>query len=141
MLLMLEDNADRLQRFAAVLRQVDPALPLRVWRSAWTMIRDVGPLLPSARLISLDHDLDPEEGDSTDPGTGWDVAKFLAALPPVCPVVIHTSNGERATWMMGEFELGRWQFHRVPPLGDDWIEQDWQRIVRRLLRRTGRRGT
>jgi len=137
MLLMLEDNADRLQRFTAVLRRVDPTLPLRVWRSAWAMIREIEPLLPSARLISLDHDLDPEEGDSADPGTGWDVAKFLAALPPACPVVIHTSNGERATWMMGEFELGRWQFHRVPPLGDDWIEQDWRRVVRRLLRKRG----
>ena len=29
MLLMLEDNADRLQRFAAVLRQVDPRCRLR----------------------------------------------------------------------------------------------------------------
>src|ERR1700676_2503420 len=109
MLLMLEDNAERLQRFAATLRRIEPALPLRVWRSAWAMIREVEPLLPSARLISLDHDLDPEEGESTDPGTGWDVTKFLAALPPACPVIIHTSNGERATWMMGEFELGGWR--------------------------------
>jgi NAD+-processing family protein with receiver domain len=135
MLLMLEDNAERLQRFAAVLRRIDPALPLRVWRNAWTMIREVEPLLPSARLISLDHDLDQEEGMSGDPGTGWDVAKFLAALAPTCPVIIHTSNGERATWMMGEFELGGWDLHRIPPIGDDWIERDWRRVVRRLLRR------
>ena len=135
MFLMLEDNAERLQRFAAVLRRIDPALPLRVWRSAWAMIREVEPLLPAARLISLDHDLDPEEGDPTDPGTGWDVTQFLAVLPPACLVVIHTSNGERAAWMMGELELGRWQFHRVPPLGDDWIERDWRCAVRRLLRK------
>ena len=135
MLLMLEDNAERLQRFTTVLRRIDPALKLRVWRSAWLMISEVEPLLPSARLISLDHDLDPEEGASADPGTGWDIAKFLAALTPACPVIIHTSNGERATWMIGEFELGGWDFHRIPPLGDDWIERDWRRVVRRLLRK------
>jgi hypothetical protein len=100
------------------------------------MIRDLEAALPSARLISLDHDLDPEEGQTADPGTGWDVTKVLAALPPVCPVIIHTSNGERATWMMGEFDLGGWKYDRVPPLGDDWIELHWRRVVRRLLRRT-----
>jgi hypothetical protein len=59
----------------------------------------------------------------------------LAALPPCCPVIVHTSNGERATWMAGEFDLGGWEHHRVLPVGDDWIENDWQRLVRRLLRR------
>jgi hypothetical protein len=135
MLLMLEDNAERVQRFRAALQQIDPALELRLWRSAWVMLREMPALLPAARLISLDHDLDPEEGDPSDPGTGWDVTKVLAELPPTCPVIIHTSNGERATWMMGELELGGWEFHRLPPLGDDWIERDWRRLVRRLLKR------
>jgi hypothetical protein len=136
-LLMLEDNADRIQRFTATLRAVDPSLPLHIWRDAAKMIREAPPLLSDARLISLDHDLDPEEGSTTDPGTGWDVAKHFAALPPVCPVVIHTSNGERANWMMGEFELGGWKHYRLPPLGDDWIERDWRRLIRRLLKRRG----
>jgi hypothetical protein len=34
-------------------------------------------------------------------------------------------------------ELGGWEFHRVPPLGDDWIENDWRRVVRDLLNRRG----
>jgi hypothetical protein len=131
---MLEDNADRIKRFTAVVRLLDPALPLLVWRNAWTMIQEVEAHLPAASLISLDHDLDPEEGDTDDPGTGWDLTKFLAALPPVCPVIIHTSNGTRATWMSGEFDLGGWRYYRVPPLGDDWIERDWRRRVRRLLK-------
>ncbi|HWG45549.1 MAG TPA: cyclic-phosphate processing receiver domain-containing protein [Gemmataceae bacterium] len=138
MLLMLEDNADRLRRFTATLRQIAPDLPLRVWRNAWTMIEEMGLYLPAARLISLDHDLDPEEGRTDDPGTGWDLTKVLAALPPVCPVIIHTSNGERGTWMCGEFELGGWRYYRVPPLGEDWIEMDWRRRVRRLLKRRTR---
>jgi hypothetical protein len=135
MLLMLEDNADRVRRFSAALRAVDPTLPLHIWRNAWKMIHEVASLLPAARLISLDHDLDPEGENSSDPGTGWDVAKFLAALPPACPVIVHTSNGTRADWMMGEFELGGWKHYRLPPLGDDWIERDWRRLVRRLLKR------
>jgi hypothetical protein len=135
MLLMLEDNADRIRSFSATLARIEPALPLRIWRNAWTMIREAEPLLPHAFLISLDHDLDPEEGDSTSPGTGWDVTKHLATLPPVCPLIIHTSNGERATWMSGEFDLAGWKYYRVPPIGDDWIEHDWGRKVRRLLKR------
>jgi hypothetical protein len=63
------------------------------------------------------------------------VTKFLAARAPACPVIIHTSNRERSTWMLGEFELGGWEFHRVAPLGRDWIERDWRRLVGRLLRR------
>jgi hypothetical protein len=138
MLLMLEDNAERVRRFTAALRSVNPALELRLWRNAWTMIREVEPLLPLARVISLGHELDPEDGDPSDPGTGWDVAQFLAARPPACPVIIHTSNGPRADWMCGEFELGGWRYHRVAPLGDDWIENDWRRVIRRLLRRRAR---
>src|SRR6476620_9093840 len=139
MLLMLEDNAERIERFRAVLAGFAPAPTLRVWRDAWSMIREAPALLPQARLISLDHDLDPEEGSSAAPGTGWDVAQVLAALPPVCPVIIHTSNGQRGTWMMGEFDLGGWEYHRVPALGDDWIEAHWRSVARRLLRRRRRR--
>jgi len=135
MILMLEDNAERVRRFTAALRRADPTLSLQIWRYAWAMIREMEAHLSTARLISLDHDLDPEEGNLEDPGTGWDVTKLLAALPPMCPVIIHTSNSERAAWMAGEFELGGWEHHRVPPLGDDWIEHDWRRAVRRLLQR------
>jgi hypothetical protein len=135
MILMLEDNAERVERFVAVLARVAPGAELRLWRDAWKMIREAPPLLPAARLISLDHDLDPEDEHADDPGTGWDVTKVLAELTPCCPVIIHTSNGERATWMMGEFDLGGWAYHRVAPLGDDWIENDWRRLVRRLLKR------
>ena len=135
MLLMLEDNAERIARFQAVLRRIAPDREVRIWRDAWRMIDEMQPFLPQAALISLDHDLDPEDEKSPDPGTGWDVTKVLAALPPCCPVIIHTSNGERSTWMMGEFDLGGWEYHRIAPLGEDWIENDWRRLAQRLLRR------
>ena len=70
MLLMLEDNAERVDRFTATLKRIDPGVSLRVWRNAWTMIREVEAHLPRARLISLDHDLDPEEGNPDDPISG-----------------------------------------------------------------------
>ena len=134
MLLMLEDDADRLRRFEAVLREIAPTLPFYTWRDAHRMIREAGPLLSSATLISLDHDLEPEPG-AGDPGEGYMVAQWLVSQPIVVPVIIHTSNGERSSWMAGAFDLEGWRHWRVPPLGDDWIERDWRRTVLRLLRR------
>lgn len=133
MLLMLEDDRERIERFTATLHAIAPSMPLVVWRSAGRMIREFEPFLLSARLISLDHDLDPVEGEG-DPGDGIDVARFLAARPPVCPVIIHSSNGSRSDWMIGEFELGGWQSKRVAPIGEDWIEAYWGRVVRKLIR-------
>jgi hypothetical protein len=140
MLLMLEDDDERVQRFAAALRAVDPALPLMVWRDARVMVREVGRHLPAARVISLDHDLEPPEG-GPDPGDGLEVVKYLVSQPVVRPVIIHTSNGERSGWMAGEFDLAGWRHWRVAPLGDDWIEVDWRRLVKRLLNRPGQTAT
>jgi hypothetical protein len=131
-LLMLEDNRERIERFVAVLRALDAELPLRVWRNAHAMIREAGPLLSSAALVSLDHDLDAEPGGS-DPGDGYQVAQWLVTQAVVRPVIVHTSNGERASWMAGAFDLAGWRHYRVIPLGDDWVERDWRRVVRRLL--------
>jgi hypothetical protein len=136
MLFMLEDDRERIDRFTATLRAIDPSLPLKVWRSARQMIPEIEPCLPAARLISLDHDLEPVEGED-DPGDGIDVARFLAARPPVCPVIVHSSNGSRSDWMIGEFELGGWKYRRVAPIGDDWIESYWGAVVRMLLNRDG----
>jgi hypothetical protein len=134
MLLMLEDDIERVERFTAVLRRLDSSIALKVWRNAHTMMQEAGPLLPSAVLISLDHDLEPEPG-GTDPGDGYLVAKWLTAQPVVRPVIVHSSNGERSTWMAGEFDLAGWRHWRVAPLGDDWIESDWRHVVRRLLKK------
>jgi hypothetical protein len=103
------------------------------------MIREIGPHLLAARVISLDHDLEAPEG-APDPGDGLEVVKFLVSQPFVRPVIIHSSNSERSTWIAGEFELAGWPFWRVVPLGEDWIEVDWRRRVRRLLRGAGRSG-
>jgi hypothetical protein len=133
MLLMLEDDDDRIGRFRATLAAIDPTLRLVVWRDARAMIRALEEFLPRARLISLDHDLEPIPGEGADPGTGVDVAKFLAARPPSCPVIIHSSNTQRSRWMAGEFELAGWKYKMAPPIGEDWVEQYWRAVVCRLL--------
>ena len=134
-LLMLEDNAERLERFAGVLRAIDPAMKFRAWRDANQMIREVAGVLSSATLISLDHDLEPEPGEC-DLGDGYMVAKWLVSQPIVRPVIVHSSNSERALWMAGEFDLAGWRHWRVAPIGDDWIESDWRQVARRVLDET-----
>jgi hypothetical protein len=130
---MLEDDPDRLERFQAV--AVRLGVELVVWHDAHRMIAELAGHLPTAALISLDHDLEPEgEGD---PGDGLDVAKHFAKLPSLCPVIIHTSNGVRGEAMEGELELAGWTYHRVAPIGDDWIEADWFAIVKRALWKRG----
>jgi hypothetical protein len=128
---MLEDDAERLARFCPVVIRL--GLELIVWRNAHRMLAEYQSFLPAAALISLDHDLEPE--DESDPGDGLDVAKHLSALGPSCPVIVHTSNGVRGDAMIGELELGGWTFRRVSPIGDDWIEVDWFAVARRALRR------
>jgi len=137
MIYILEDNEDRIRRFRAAAADIAPDVPVRLWCSAHAMIADLVDDLQHASIISLDHDLN-RVGDEADPGTGYDVAKILEELIPCCPIVIHTSNGERGTWMEGALTRAGWQFDRVYPVGDDWIEKDWAPVVRRRLERRGK---
>jgi hypothetical protein len=132
MLLMLEDNAERVQRFRQTLEAIAPEMALVVWRDARTMIDEAGLHIAVARLISLDHDLEPLDS-RPDPGDGLEVVKFLVPQPFICPVIIHTSNQFAADRMADELELAGWRYGRVTPLGDDWVEVDWLRMVKRLL--------
>ena len=97
------------------------------------MIAECHEVLSDAVLISLDHDLNKEHDHSTDPGDGLAVAEFIAKLPPICPVILHTSNTERVWSMHNEFRFGGWQPERVIPLGDNWVTQSWLPLARSLL--------
>jgi hypothetical protein len=134
MIYILEDNDERIRQFRAAAAAVAPDVPVRFWRSAHAMIADLLDGLEHASIISLDHDLNPIEGEA-DPGTGYDVAQLLEELIPCCPIVIHTSNGERGTWMEGALQRAGWQYDRVYPFGDDWIAKHWAPVVRRRLGR------
>lgn len=134
MIFILEDNDDRIRQFRDAVATVAPGVPVRFWRSAPAMIADLIDGLEHAALISLDHDLNPIAGDTTDPGTGYDVVKVLAELIPCCLVIIHTSNGDRGRWMEGELTRAGWAYDRVCPFGDDWIATQWASLVQRGLR-------
>lgn len=139
MLLMLEDDPDRLHRFSRILKKRLPNLEWKHWRSAHRMIEESAPFLPKATLISLDHDLDPWEGDNQDPGDGVILVRWLVNHKQSCPVIIHSSNRERSDWMAGELELAGWKYRRVAPIGEDWIEEYWIHIARKLLARKSRK--
>lgn len=134
MILLLEDDADRTVRFRATTARL--GVELRVWRSAFEMLQELPAHLPRAALIGLDHDLISEPGEP-DLGDGLMVARHLVTLPERRPVVIHTSNTLRGDSMEGELQLAGWDYRRILPIGDDWIEVDWYRAARRFLRRKG----
>jgi hypothetical protein len=83
-------------------------------------------------------DLDPiptQDGQSRDAGDGLEVARHLASLRVSCPILIHSSNGDGARRMLGEFELAGCQACTVLPLGEGWIEIYWRKKVASLLPR------
>jgi hypothetical protein len=115
----------------AAIGSITPRLSVRVWSSAHAMITDLPSSLMIARLISLDHDLLSPDG--SDVGDGLNVARWLATRAPVCPVIVHSSNADRATQMVGTLQLEGWPCLRVLPFGNDWVEMDWLPLVQRLL--------
>ncbi len=132
-ILILEDNDERIAAFRKAVAAVGPDLELKVWRDAHSMCGECETFFPSAVLISLDRDLNPAPGETADPGTGVDVARFLGDFLPMCPVLIHSSNTDRAWSMHNEFRFAGWMVDRIGPLGAEWIETSWLRRVRELL--------
>src|SRR5580698_736339 len=98
-ILILEDNGERIAGFEAVVAKLGERFELKLWRDAHAMINECDKYFPTACLISLDHDLNPLPFTTDDPGTGLDVAKFLAECRPVCPVMIHSTNADQANSM------------------------------------------
>lgn len=124
-ILILEDNEDRIAAFKQAVDRLGDSIELKIWRDAPSMIAECDQYFSSAALISLDHDLNPQPGVTTDPGTGLEAAQFLADFMPVCPVLIHTSNTDRAWSMHNELRFAGWTADRIAPLGGDWIETSW----------------
>ena len=132
-ILILEDNDERIAAFQKSVAALGREFELKVWRDAPSMIAGAEEFFPTAVLISLDHDLNPMPGVTTDPGTGLDVARFLGDHMPVCPVLIHSSNTDRVYSMHNELRFAGWIVDRVGPLGTDWIETSWLRRADELL--------
>ncbi len=131
-ILILEDNDDRACGFQYAVASLGHEVGVRIWRDAPTMIAEGPACFAEALLISLDHDLEAMSGEAY-PGTGLDVAKFLSLHPPLCPVILHTSNFDGRLAMQNRLRAGGWTVATVLPREADWIQASWLPAVRRLI--------
>jgi hypothetical protein len=132
-ILILEDSRDRIAGFERAVAELGDGFELKLWRDAPSMMAECEQYFSSAALISLDYDLQRQQGATTNPGTGMDVARFLAEFLPVCPVLLHSSSTEHAHLMQNELRLAGWVADRVGPLGAQWIGITWVRRMRELI--------
>lgn len=138
-ILMLEDDWDRLERFKSVLAKQSPAVKLEYRRSAPDFITAFLARQSDPQLIALDHDLFVDSPNDPDPGDGRDVARFLATQKSCCPVLIHSTNSVAADSMLFTLLDAGWSANRIAPIGDDWIEADWQVVARQILNQLAHR--
>lgn len=136
-IVILEDNADRRRLMRDVLNDRFPQYDVRFFQTAGETIAHLRDRLDNVLAIVLDHDLDMIPVDRhrmIDPGTGRDVADFLATQAPVCPVVTHTTNGPAAVGMLAVLDDAGWTTHRVIPVGElRWIRLLWLQAVRNAI--------
>jgi hypothetical protein len=134
---ILEDNQDRQAVMRAWLADRFYQYDARIFDEAGEMIRFLDEHLADTLVISLDHDLELKPGPRgrpVDPGTGREVADFLAGKEPVCPVIIHTTNAQAAVGMEMVLRGGRWQTRRVVPFNDlEWVATHWFPAIRRAI--------
>jgi len=136
-IVVLEDNSERREAMMDCLRDRFARYDIVLFATAVEMIDHLRrhPDLPL--VIALDHDLDlvPIAGKRViDPGTGRDVADYLASQSPNCPVVIHSSNVPAVTGMIQTLEESGWSVSRVIPDADTrWIRQAWITAIRNAI--------
>jgi CheY-like chemotaxis protein len=139
---ILEDNADRRAVMQSCLADRFHQYELHFFDEVSEMIDFLEESLPETIVIALDHDLELKPGPSgkpIDPGTGRDVADYLARKAPACPIIIHTTNVSAARGMEKVLHDANWETHRVVPFDDlSWIAGDWFRTIRRAIIGTAR---
>lgn len=138
MIVILEDNEDRQTIMRHCLEGLTAAQPIHFFETAFETIEWLKIHLSETQFIALDHDLEMLEGDDTneliDPGTGRDVADYLATQKPVCPVIIHTTNFPAGVGMEMTLKETGWKTKRIVPYGDmEWIPELWFPVTKRLL--------
>ena len=136
-IVILEDNADRQMAMRACLADRFYQYEIHFFDDSCEMIRFLDEYLSDAIVIALDHDLDLKpgpEGRCIDPGTGREVADFLAKKEPTCPVFVHTTNSLAAVGMEAVLRDAGWKTRRVVPFGDlEWIDSVWFSAMRRAI--------
>ena len=89
---ILEENAERRQ---AMRERLQDRFPYHVefFITAHEAIHWLSKHLNEVLVLALDHDLEPDSSmPKDDPGTGRDVAEFLAEREPLYPIIIHSTN-------------------------------------------------
>lgn len=137
LLLMLEDDHDRILRFRAVVARHYPNAILKIARTAADFKSEYWSLTETPDLICLDHDLFTDTPDEPDPGDGRDVSDFLITRLAKCPALIHSSNAHAADSMMFSMRDAGWTVDRIAPIGDDWIESYWYPVALAMITRGG----
>ena len=136
-IVIVEDNADRQAVMRRLLADRFDTFDARFFDNAPDAIAFLAANLADTLVVALDNDLDMKpgpDGRPVDQGEGRHVAEFLAARPPTCPVVIHTTNGPAAVAMEELLRAAGWKTRRVVPFDDmAWIESDWFPAVRRAI--------
>jgi hypothetical protein len=134
---ILDDEPDRLQAMIETLSRRFPHVQRAIFDNAPDMIEWCREHLGQCLLICLDHDLGPNrvrDGGPFDPGTGRDVADYLATREPTCPVIVHTTNSLAAPGMELALKDAGWRCSRVVPYnGPTWISDWWIEEVARVL--------
>jgi hypothetical protein len=137
-IVILDDEPERIQAMTACLSNRLPGYHVVTFDNAPDMVDWLREHLGDASLMCLDHDLGPNRsrnGEVFDPGTGRDVADYLATRSPICPVLIHTTNSLAAPGMAMVLDDSRWLHSRVVPYNDlEWVTADWIGEVREALR-------
>ncbi|MAE61199.1 MAG: hypothetical protein CMJ49_07565 [Planctomycetaceae bacterium] len=131
-LLILEDSDVRYQRFTEVLRASQIELVSARANTSSAFIAKFQQYRQQIAIISLDHDLFEGIPASVDAGDGRDVSSYLAQREPECPVIVHSSNAHAASSMTYQLRDAGWNVARVPPIGDNWIVDDWSPVLLRL---------
>jgi hypothetical protein len=136
-IVILEDNRDRQAVMRACLADRFYTFDPHFFDNAGEAIRFLDDYLADTLVISLDHDLELKpgpDGRPIDPGTGQEVASFLAARAPACPVILASTNSSAAGAMEKVLRGAGWKTRRVIPFDDmHWIENDWFFAIRRAL--------
>lgn len=134
---ILEDNILRIAEMRACLLELLPQYRVVVFDDATQMIAWLRDDLANVVLISLDHDLPITQDRGGTPivcGNGRDIVHYLAQLPPVCPVIVHSANLDCAVAMEADLNHVSWPAHRVTPHdGEAWITRDWVAAIRQFL--------
>lgn len=134
---ILEDNVERREVMQRCLKDRFYTFEHHFFDESNAMIGFLREHLAETVAISLDNDLELKQGPDgrmIDPGSGVEVAEFLATRDPVCPIILHTTNTLAAEKSKLLLEEAGWRNRRVVPFDDmAWIESDWFFTLRRAI--------